>query len=876
MRKISGMKLINQLIIVAAMPLTGMLLLLITFYISNQNLINKTILPSVEEHIYHENEGKLKSLVEAELSLINDKIKNLSPEKKVSVMRNVTNPVRFFDDKSGYFFIYDYSGNRVSYPVNPETNGKNYIDLKDTNGVTIIADLAKAAKNGGGFVKYHFEKPGSGLQPKLSYAMPIDGTDMFIGTGAYIDNIQKDVNMIASSIHKDSSKSLTFIIFLFVILIVTVMIIVYYISKIIQKNYTLTLEFADTMIKGELDSEKTFESSNEIGLIIDSMANVKKTVKGLILELDNVAKAAAKGDFTVKGNASRFQGGYSDLIKGVNTLVENVETPINETVSVIEQFAVNNFSARMKGSYEGSFQVLADSLDALSMNMSELISISKNIADGHLGDLVKLERTGKLSREDEMIPAYIEMMRAIQGLIHDTKILVDSAIAGDLKTRADAERHKGAFKQVINGVNNIVDTITIPLNVSVNALNDIAGGKLPDKVTAEFKGDYNAIKNAVNNYIDVMNLLLDNIEKIIDATKNGDLKFRASRNTLIKGSWESVLTGINGICDAYKTPLDEILEVMENLSKGDLTTEMQNSYKGDFDKIKQAANASIASLEDVLSQVNIATQEVSNGSQQVAVASQNLSEGASVQASSLEEISSSMQQIASQIKANAENSQAANSIAKQAMNAADKGNIEMANLLSAMKEIQDSSNEISKIIKVIDEIAFQTNLLALNAAVEAARAGIHGKGFAVVAEEVRNLAARSAKAAKETGQMIENAVQKSSAGSSMSKQTAEILEKIVGDVAKVTDIVGEIAAASNEQAQGVSQINIGLSQVDQVTQENTASAEESAAASEELSGQADNLKSMMKRFRLKSNFGRLENHSKKNYSKKDEDMFLLD
>lgn len=231
--------------------------------------------------------------------------------------------------------------------------------------------------------------------------------------------------------------------------------------------------------------------------------------------------------------------------------------------------------------------------------------------------------------------------------------------------------------------------------------------------------------------------------------------------------------------------------------------------------------------------------------------SQSVSQGVTEQASSLEQITSSMNEMGSQTKQNAENANQANKLADEARAAAERGNTQMQEMVTAMGEINESGRNISKIIKVIDEIAFQTNLLALDAAVEAARAGKYGKGFAVVAEEVRNLAGRSAKAAEETAELIEGSVKKTEKGTEIANKTAEALSEILTGVTKASDLVGEIAAASNDQAQGIAQVHQGLGQIDQVTRQATANAEEGASAAEELSNQAAQLKAMLDRFMQK-------------------------
>ncbi|MDX2493641.1 MAG: methyl-accepting chemotaxis protein [Desulfuromusa sp.] len=293
----------------------------------------------------------------------------------------------------------------------------------------------------------------------------------------------------------------------------------------------------------------------------------------------------------------------------------------------------------------------------------------------------------------------------------------------------------------------------------------------------------------------------------------------------------------------------DVVAPLQQLANGDLTFDV--TPYDDNDTLRHAIKKLGEDLTQMVSGLQIAGEQIDSGSSQVSESSQMLSDGAAQSAASVEQISSSMNEIGSQTNISAENAQQANQLSASAREAANAGSGRMTEMIGAMGEINEAGQNISKIIKVIDEIAFQTNLLALNAAVEAARAGQHGKGFAVVAEEVRNLAARSAKAASETAELIEGSVEKTSNGTEIAERTSKALDEIVGSIGKVTDLIGEIAASSKEQAQGIAQVNIGMQQIDQVIQQNTATAEESAATSEQLSSQAAELRNQLGRFKLK-------------------------
>ena len=301
----------------------------------------------------------------------------------------------------------------------------------------------------------------------------------------------------------------------------------------------------------------------------------------------------------------------------------------------------------------------------------------------------------------------------------------------------------------------------------------------------------------------------------------------------------------------YQGYIDEVSDSLLNISKGDLTVQLQKEYLGQFEKLKINMQSLLENLSMTLGQINKLADEVANGSEQIADGAQALSQGATEQASSVEELSATLSEISGHIEKSAENAKAAHEKAGKAGQELESSNEQMRNMVEAMNQITLKSSEISKIIRIIEDIAFQTNFLALNAAVEAARAGSAGKGFAVVADEVRNLAGKSAEAAKNTTALIEETLEAVQNGSAISTRTALSMEESSRVTSEAVGLIDKIANASKEQADSIAQINLGVEQISMVVQNNAATAEESAAASEELSRQAQILKGYIENFKLR-------------------------
>ncbi|GHV40874.1 hypothetical protein FACS189490_06740 [Clostridia bacterium] len=569
----------------------------------------------------------------------------------------------------------------------------------------------------------------------------------------------------------------------------------------------------DTIESGSLDADNSVNSTLimliAVAVVVAIIAVILAfVIAGIIVkpiaELVGVANNVAEGNLNInirtdaKDETGDLARSFSIVVKTVNDIVSNMDVMSKKHDDGELEYAIDD--AKFKGSYRNVVVGVNGMVQSYIAILDEVMATLEAIASGTFVSNLPKYKGGK-EKANRIVDSLIATLRNISETINNIAV---SGAEGKLSTRADAKKFAGEWAGIVNGLNKLLDNIVTPINESLSVIKKMSEGDFSVSMSGAYQGDFNELK-----------------------------------------------TGVNFTVKEVSTYINDITATLTAMSKGDLTQHISRQYVGDFVAIKESINTISKVLNDTMSEISSASSQVLTGAKQISQSAMMLAEGATEQASSVQELTATVEEINKQVQDSTKNAEQASKMSNKSKTDAEQGNTEMAELLTAMDGIKSASNKIANIIKVIEEIATQTNLLALNAAVEAARAGEHGKGFTVVADSVRDLAVQSKSAAKETSDLIQEAINQVEGGSQRANATAASLNRIVEGATGVSDMIAKISTASDKQAEAVGNVSIGLNQISQVVQSNSATSEESAAASEELNSQAETLQQMVSFFKTK-------------------------
>jgi methyl-accepting chemotaxis protein len=475
---------------------------------------------------------------------------------------------------------------------------------------------------------------------------------------------------------------------------------------------------------------------------------------------------------------------------------------------------------------------------------SEAMAVANRVAAGDLSKDIPL-KTGDTT---SLMAAMARMQAAIRDVVAGQEEMKARHDEGQISYRIDPSRLAGSYADMAQMTNDLVAAhIAVKMQV-VAVVSRYAKGDLSVEME-RLPGEKAKVTEAVDGVKTSLSAINAEIGKLVQAAARGDFTVRGDE-TAFDHEFRKMINGLNQLMQTSDTGLTEVTRVLGALANGDLTDKVTGDYQGTFAQLKQDSNRTVENLTAIVNQIKEASETIDTASKEITQGNTDLSQRTEEQASSLEETASSMEELTSTVKQNAENARQANQLAVGAADVAVKGGDVVKQVVSTMGGISESSKKIVDIIGTIDGIAFQTNILALNAAVEAARAGEQGRGFAVVASEVRNLAQRSAAAAKEIKELITDSVNRVDAGTQLVDEAGRTIDEVVVSVKRVTDIMAEITAASQEQSAGIEQVNQAITQMDEVTQQNAALVEEAAAAAESMQEQSGALVQTVATFKV--------------------------